>query len=536
MSKFRTLVMYFALICVTLVLLFGVNRMERRLDGAVAEHNLRFTGQIKNAPPLVTFTTVALGSFRGLVADLLWLRAGSLQEKGSYFEMVQLARWITDLQPTFSGATAYLAWNMAYNISVTCSSFEDRWRWVNEGIKLIRDQAIEYNPEDPVLYKELAWIFQHKLGNIMDDANLFYKNRLAILITNVAGIKPDWEAMAAAPENERAFMKEYPEDSRVWKAARAAGFEDYAALYTAFKQPEPSALPQAFLNRIADDEELTKKLNAYFHAEYLRERLKLDPKVIVEINSEYGEMDWRVPESQAIYWATMGIKRTPGHKDLSCDRIITQSLYEAFRSGRILMIDEQAFESITLVPNLKLVDAVFDRFVKVQEIYEKDNPMSTFRSARINFIKDAITTLYNYGSFSKAAEYYKKLQAEEPGTHKMPLEGFVMEQWAEEVRDASVKKASEIVSGLIFRSVYYLIYNDHDAAVANERMARYIYNKYQREMGDQPRTSLPPYAEMKKAMVENLSKTLNPTLVEILKQKIKEDQAEPAAGPLKSDQ
>ena len=47
--------MYFALICVTLVLLFGVNRMERRLDGAVAEHNLRFTGQIKNAPPLVTF-------------------------------------------------------------------------------------------------------------------------------------------------------------------------------------------------------------------------------------------------------------------------------------------------------------------------------------------------------------------------------------------------------------------------------------------------------------------------------------------------
>ena len=41
---------------------------------------------------------------------------------------------------------------------------------------------------------------------------------------------------------------------------------------------------------------------------------------------------------------------------------------------------------------------------------------------------------------------------------------------------------------------------------------------------------------MKKAMVENLSKTLNPALVEILKQKIKEDQAEPAAGPLKSDQ
>ena len=529
--------MYFVLVCVTLVLLFGVGRVERRLDNAVAEHHLRFTGQIKNAPPLVTFTTVALGSFRGLVADLLWLRAGSLQEKGSYFEMVQLARWITDLQPTFSGATAYLAWNMAYNISVTCSSFEDRWRWVNEGIKLIRDQAIEYNPEDPILYKELAWIFQHKLGNIMDDANLYYKNRLAILVTNVVGTNPDWEGMAAAPVGEREFMKVYPEDHRIWKAAQAAGYENYAMLYAAFKSTEPAALPQPFVNRLGDDEELVKKLRDYFHAEYLREKLKLDSKLIVEINKEYGDMDWRVPESQAIYWATMGIKRTPGHKDLSCDRIITQSLYEAFRSGRILMIDETAFETITLVPNIQLVDAVFDRYKEVQEIYEKDNNYSTFRSARINFIKEAISILWNYGSFSKSAEYYKKLQAEEPGSHKLPLEAFVMQQWAEEVRDASVKKASEIVSGLIMRSMFYLIYNDHDAAVANERMARYIYNKYQKEMGGEARTTLPPYNEMKKSMVETLGKTLNPVMAEILKQRVQEDQAAaPAVGPLKSDQ
>ena len=208
-----------------------------------------------------------------------------------------------------------------------------------------------------------------------------------------------------------------------------------------------------------------------------------------------------------------------------------------FRSGRILMIDETAFETITLVPNIQLVDAVFDRYKEVQEIYEKDNNYSTFRSARINFIKEAISILWNYGSFSKSAEYYKKLQAEEPGSHKLPLEAFVMQQWAEEVRDASVKKASEIVSGLIMRSMFYLIYNDHDAAVANERMARYIYNKYQKEMGGEARTTLPPYNEMKKSMVETLSKTLNPVMAEILKQRVQEDQAAaPAVGPLKSDQ
>ena len=145
--------MYFVLVLVTIALLIGSSAVSRRLDAKVKEGNLRFTGEIKNAPVLVTFTTVALGSFRGLVADLLWLRAGALQEKRNYFEMVQLARWITDLQPTFSGATAYLAWNMAYNISVTCSNHAERWRWVNEGIDLLLHKALEYNPDDACIYK-----------------------------------------------------------------------------------------------------------------------------------------------------------------------------------------------------------------------------------------------------------------------------------------------------------------------------------------------------------------------------------------------
>ncbi len=537
MSKFRTLVMYFALLMVTLMLLFGVSRIENRLDSAVAEHNLRFTGQIKNAPPLVVFTTVALGSFRGLVADLLWLRAGALQESGNYFEMVQLARWITDLQPTFSGATAYLAWNMAYNISVTSSSWEDRWRWVNEGIKLIRDQAIEYNPEDPVLYKEVAWIFQHKLGNIMDDANLYYKNRLAIQMANIAGLRPDWKAFAAAPENEKEFRKVYLPDHRFWKALKAAGFEDYAAFYNAFRSSEPAVLPPAFLAKIADDAELVKALQNYFHAQLLRDRLKLDPRRIVKLMEKYGDMDWRVPESQAIYWASLGIERTPGHKDISCDRVIAQSLYESFRSGRILMVDDTAFESITVAPNLALVDAVYDNFINVQQNYEPDNPYSTFRSARINFMKEAVTILYNYGNFSKAAEYYEKLKKEEPGKpdYRKDLESFVMAEWAEDVRDATVKKASEIISGLVSRSIFYLIYGDDEAAVSFERMARYIYRQYQSDMGQEDRTKLPPYKDMKKAVVEALSRTLNPVMLEILKKKIQlekdeAEQAAPAAG------
>ena len=76
-------------------------------------------------------------------------------------------------------------------------------------------------------------------------------------------------------------------------------------------------------------------------AELLRERLKLEPSKVLAIDKKYGKMDWRVPESQAIYWATEGIERTPGKEDLRCARLITQSLQAAFRGGRLLSLDDK---------------------------------------------------------------------------------------------------------------------------------------------------------------------------------------------------
>src|SRR6185437_8054050 len=54
---------------------------------------------LENAPPVLAFTTKALGGFRGLISNALWIRASELQEDGKYFEMVQLADWITKLEP-----------------------------------------------------------------------------------------------------------------------------------------------------------------------------------------------------------------------------------------------------------------------------------------------------------------------------------------------------------------------------------------------------------------------------------------------------
>ena len=130
------------------------------------EEELTDTTVLKNAPPVVAFVSVALGGFRGLLADILFLRLQAMQEAENYFEMVQLSDCVVKLQPRMTGATAFLAWNMSYNISVTFTDCDDRWRWVQRGIELIRDDALVYNPGDPELYRELGWMYQHKLGQI----------------------------------------------------------------------------------------------------------------------------------------------------------------------------------------------------------------------------------------------------------------------------------------------------------------------------------------------------------------------------------
>ncbi len=517
MSQFRKYMVYIVLVLVSIVLLFLIFESEKKMDSEIKKHHLRYTGAVQGASPLVSFTTVALGSLRGIIADLLWLRSQSLQQKGDYYEMVQLARWITDLQPEFSGAAAFLAWNMAYNISVTCSFYDDRWRWVNEGLKLLRDRAIIYNPEDPVLYKELGWIFQHKIGNVLDDAQQYYKNQLANDMRLVVTQDPDWQGIADAPASDEEFLKVYPENSAVRKAISRAGYLTMEELHRDFRAN--SKVPDKFAKEIGNNPELIHKMDNFFRAEYLRDKYKLDPDMILELNNKYGKLDWRLPEAQAVYWATMGLKKTPGNRSLDCERMISQGLFEAFRSGRMLIVDNKDFKSVMIVPNFDVIDSakrVFDETIKA------NSDINSFVSAKNNFLKDAIVLLFNYGKFAKAREYYTMLQKENPGNkeYTVSLDEFAMKEWLMEVKDGSYKKTMDIIDGLLKRSFTYIVYGDDDAAIASEKIAKAVYAKHQTEFKDVPRLILPAYSEIKKNVLEKIMKENPAEVTEILKNRL----------------
>jgi hypothetical protein len=123
--------------------LWGAARIHQSLLAWRVAHGQAEAVVLERSPPLVVFTTVALGGFRGIIADLLWMRAIRLQEEGSkVFELVQLSDWIGKLEPHLATVWVFNAWNLAYNISILFPDPEDRWRWVNAGLRLLRDEGL----------------------------------------------------------------------------------------------------------------------------------------------------------------------------------------------------------------------------------------------------------------------------------------------------------------------------------------------------------------------------------------------------------
>ncbi len=215
MIRMRTVFQILA-VMLALALIGLAGDLNGRLLKLRKEHRLDQTDPLLNSPPLVAFTTVALGGFRGILADILWVRASKLQEEGKYFELVQLSDWITKLEPRFTPVWAFHAWNMSYNISVLFSDPADRWRWVEHGIRLLRDDGLRYNAGDAQLYRELGWLFQHKVGGVYDQAHLYYKQQWAgEMAALFDGPRPDYAAIT--DDARRRMIEEYKLDPALMK-------------------------------------------------------------------------------------------------------------------------------------------------------------------------------------------------------------------------------------------------------------------------------------------------------------------------------
>jgi hypothetical protein len=104
-----------------------------------------------------------LGGFRGIVADLLWLRAEEQKRDHDWDRLKTTVELITKLQPHFLSIWTFQGWNLAYNVSVEWDAPADKYTWIKEGIKFVQD-GVKKNRRSPDLIWDTAWFYYHKVG------------------------------------------------------------------------------------------------------------------------------------------------------------------------------------------------------------------------------------------------------------------------------------------------------------------------------------------------------------------------------------
>lgn len=177
-----------------------------------------------DASPLVAESAIAaLGGLRSLAAEAVWFRADRLQDEGRYVELSQLASTLTFLEPHTPEVWSYAAWNLAYNISIMMPTYEDRWRWVLAAIKMLRDDGLRLNPRNAELCRELAWLFEIKLGAGIDDAADIYREKWREIVEEAAA-RDAWHELGLEPGMMREVAARYGIDDWAQPLASAIYF------------------------------------------------------------------------------------------------------------------------------------------------------------------------------------------------------------------------------------------------------------------------------------------------------------------------
>lgn len=413
------------------------------------------------------------GGLRALAFNYVWLQSQEKHQAGRHYDARQLAELACKLMPSFPGVWSFHSWNMAWNISVATHTPDERWKWVYNGVRLVRDRGIVYNPRSNWLYRQIAWTFFNKMGEWTDDMHRCYKRQWAIRMQHVLGPRPPgattervlaaFKPIAEAPETVRAFLDADPKNAELVAAVRAFGMplddeislnesvaaatlhlhsvDQFMARYWRAVRgkeatlanlqvgtPAPSDATteamKAFLAGI-DPPERRDRLVAFIQAFILRNRYQLDPGLMYELMEAYGPFDWRTVESQGIYWTILGTRRSPKWEiDDELDRLNTERvLLYALRnlSRRGWLVFEPNYNDINRsyfnqVPDLRFIDVTHELYIALGKRYNAtphwraEGGGQYLGSGHQFFLHEAVRQLYFNGEEERAAFYYTWLR------------------------------------------------------------------------------------------------------------------------------
>jgi hypothetical protein len=352
---------------------------------------------------------------------------------------------------------------MAYNISVKFKDFHDRWRWVQRGIALLRDDGLRFNPNETLIYRELAWFFQHKMGQNLDDANVTYKQEWLKEMNAVLGTNDMQFAELLNPQTEEAIAR----------------------------------------------------------YQVLTNKYKLDPVFMQKLNEEYGPLEWRLPEAHAIYWAAMGLKKAEENPTrikpdelIQLRRVIYQSMQLSFHRGRLIW--DPIIRGFDTGPNLEIIPKVNAAYERAME-EDAENREHISRAHR-NFLRDAVYFLYENDRTADALKWFRYIGEKYPDRpmidgkpDSLPknttLDVYATSRIIEDVGETSRDRVKAAIDGQLIKGYVALVRGEDRRSAGYRALARILRKRYMEAIAggaNEVRIGLPPVEETEKQILNML--------------------------------
>ncbi len=420
-------------ICIFISSQFLPTILEKR-----QKYQLTQNHPLENAPPQLVIATTALGGLRGFMIDYLWLRATELRNKGSHYEIVQLYDWISKLEPRIPEVWSYIAWEMAYNISETMYSPDDRWRWIYKGMCQLRDHGIIYNQNTPHLYWELAFMIYNKIDvNAIQQYKHYFGLKWFQFWNEVLGSEFDIEAIVQAPATLEILLKDTFVVQFLEESKKHANFDMLADFYNISNLSEEA---KSKLDEITKQEKYATaipKIIAYIISQRLQKEFKMQPQKMLSMTQKYGKIDWRLPSAHSLYWAEEGLaafgrlKANPSKKlsnvnmetlERNLDRVQHTALQQIFEYGTFLVMTPQR---LVCIPNFTVLDSLQELCENIQKKWGLEKG----RESHETFLRRAIGKCYMHNRSEQAKKYFEILKKKFPNNpeYRQDIDTFIVQ-------------------------------------------------------------------------------------------------------------
>jgi hypothetical protein len=504
----------------------------------------------KELPPKYAWVGAAGGTFRGLATLVLWVRAENLKQEGKYYESHQLAKWICLVQPRFPAVWQFQSWNMAYNISVARHTPQERWQWVYNGIRLLRDEGIPHNERIVKLYHQLGWTWFHKVGDRSDDHHRYYKRIWAATMETLLGAPPmtmdnqiaiDWfRPVAEAPNSLPELIAAHPGAAKlveelsdlkidlevgtgidnIFHPLEKSFFQPYT-LYNSEKNlaalrekpielnEQHQKLFEFFKNAPQED---FKALLAYLRNKVLREQYKMDPKYMLEMTGKFNTdepvpIDWRTPWALSLYWTMYGTEKGRELKNveefdlINNDRILLFSLAALAKQGRYVFrinLNDHMKSDLNILPDIRYLEAMHKKYLELGKVHADEGEVventtsELLRPGHVNNLEQGVVALYLAGKKEKAQYYFDYLTT----NYKHIYQKTTEERYKLNLDEFVQSQFKEMASGLkdaiylihpIMESGYMALANGYEEEFASTlQTAMLFYKTYQKDKRDTP--------------------------------------------------